>query len=95
MRAWSILLGGLAVWAVHFFVLYGVGSVLPGRSEARWLVLGLTLPALAVDAMILRKTIWPKDRTDPLDRWILQLGATGASVSLVAVVWQSVPALIP
>ena len=26
MRTWAILLGGLLVWAGHFFALYGIGE---------------------------------------------------------------------
>jgi hypothetical protein len=96
VRAWAILLGGLVVWALHFFVIYGIGSALPGRPEARWLVVGVTLPALAADVLILRKTVGAGSRSgagDPLERWISQGGAIGAAISLVAVAWQCVPAL--
>lgn len=94
MRAWTIVLGGLAVWAAHFFVLYGIASVLPGRPEARWLVLAATLPAVATDGLILWKTIGGGSRPDPLDRWTSQLGAIGAAISLIAVIWQCAPALV-
>ena len=94
MRAWIILLGGLAVWAMHFFVLYGIASVLPGRPEARWLVLAATLPAVAFDGLILWKTAGSRSRPDPLDGWIARIGAAGAAISLIAVVWQCAPALL-
>ena len=94
MRAWTILLGGLAVWAAHFFVIYGIASVLPGRPEARWLVLAATLPAVAADGLILWRTIGRGRRPDPLGRWTSQLGAMGAAISLIAVLWQSAPALV-
>jgi hypothetical protein len=92
MRGWTILLGGLAVWAAHFFVLYGIASVLPGRPEARWLVLAATLPALMADGLVLRKAIGLAGRPDELHRWTGRIGALGAALSLIAVVWQAVPA---
>lgn len=94
MRVWAVLLGGLTVWAAHFFVLYGIASVLPGRPEAQWLVLAATLPAVVADGLILRKTIGRGSRADPLDGWISRFGAIGAALSLVAVIWQSAPALV-
>lgn len=94
MRPWTILLGGLAIWAAHFFALYGIASVLPGRAEARWLAVAITLPALAADGLILGRILGRERRLGQLDRWISRVGASGAALSLVAVVWQSVPALI-
>ena len=94
MRTWTILLGGLVVWTVHFLVVYGVASVLPGQPAARWLVLAAALPALAIDGLILWKTIGGGSRPDALDRWVSQLGAIGAAISLIAVIWQCLPALV-
>ena len=93
MRAWAILLGGLAVWAAHFFALYAIASVLPGRPEAHGLVLAVTIPAIAADAMIVWKTLGAGRRPDPLDDWIVRLGAFGAAISLVGVAWQAIPAI--
>ena len=93
MRAWTILLGGLVVWTAHFFALYAIASVLPGQGEARWWVLAATFPALAANGLILWKTIGPGNN-DPLDRWIARVGAGGAALSLLAVIWQALPALM-
>jgi hypothetical protein len=93
MRAWTILLGGLIVWTAHFFALYAIGSVLPGRDEARWWVLAATLLALAANGLILWKTIGSASG-DPLDGWIVRVGAGGAALSLLAVIWQALPALL-
>lgn len=94
MRAGAILLGGLAVWAAHFFVLYGIASVLPGRPEASWLVLTATVPAILADAWIgWRAAAWMRP-TDQLHGSIGQIGAVGAALSLVAVIWQALPALL-
>lgn len=95
MRKWTLLLGGLLVWAAHFFLLYGFASVFPGTELARLLTLIATVPALAADAVLLwaaaaRRLVDP----DELDRWVLDVSAIGAGLSLVAVVWQALPALI-
>ena len=93
MRAWAILLGGLTVWTAHFFALYAIGSVLPGQCEARWWVLAATVPALAANGLILWRTVGPGGG-DSLDGWIARVGAGGAALSLLAVIWQALPALM-
>ena len=94
MRAWAILLGGLAIWAAHFFALYGIASILPGRPEAPWLVLAATVPAILADGWVgWRAAAWMR-ATDQLHRSIGQVGAVGAALSLIAVIWQALPALL-
>ena len=38
MRAWAFLLAGPLVWAAHFFILYGIGSVFPDDPIASYCV---------------------------------------------------------
>lgn len=92
MRQWSLLLGGLVVWAFHFFALYIVASVFPGAGTARWLTAAVTLPALAADGIVLWIAL--HRQADDLDRWIRRLGSLGAVLSLVAVLWQALPAIL-
>lgn len=92
MRQWAILLGGLVVWAAHFFAAYIAASLFPGSDTARWLTAGATVAALAADGAILLWTL--RAPGVGLDRWIRQLGAIGATLSLVAVLWQGLPALL-
>lgn len=96
MRKWALLLGGLLIWAAHFFLLYAFASIFPGSDTARWLTIAVTLPALAADVTILwlAAVSWVERRPDELDRWILEVGATGAALSLIAVVWQALPAIL-
>lgn len=96
MRTWLLLLGGLIVWAVHFFLLYGIASVFPGRDIAYWLSIVATVPALAADGAILWVTalLRMRGRTDEFGAWAVDLGAGGAAISFVAVAWQVMPALI-
>ena len=95
MRKWALLLGGLTIWAVHFFLIYGFGTIFPHTQLARILTLVATVPALAADALLLwiaaAGTLSSKDE---LDRWILNVGALGAALSFVAILWQALPALM-
>ena len=94
MRPWALLLAGLTVWAAHFFVLYGIASVLPGRpASAAWLVLAATVVAVAADALILRRALSGRASPDALDNWIARGAGLGAALSLLAVIWQAVPIL--
>ena len=94
MRDWAFLLGGLLVWAAHFFILYGIGSVFPDDPVASWLTIAATIAALAANAGILwllaARRLRPDDR---LGRWGDGLAALGAGLSMIAVLWQGLPAL--
>src|SRR3546814_13618413 len=46
MRTWALMLGGLLIWAAHFFALYGIGEFAGSSAGARATVAGLTILAL-------------------------------------------------
>jgi hypothetical protein len=94
LRAWVMLLGGLLVWAAHFFLLYALASLFPGQQIARTFTLIATVPALAADVLLLRTAAARALRTNELDRWVYKVSAIGAILSLVTVVWQALPALL-
>ena len=90
------MLGGLIVWAAHFFVIYGIGSIFPGTSTARLLALLATAPALAADAALIwfgaaRKIAAGQDG---LKSSMVDIGLLAAVLSFVAVLWQALPAII-
>ena len=91
--AWRMMLGGLLVWAAHFFTLYVLASVFASTVVARIGTGAATLVAVAANVMILRAA-WRSDGGDPFTRWTASLGALGAALSLVAVLWQAIPALV-
>lgn len=93
MREWALLLGGLVVWAAHFFLVYGFASIFPGMALARWLAIGATIAALAADAAILWLALAGGRLADELERWQARVGAAGAALSFVAVAWQGFPAI--
>jgi hypothetical protein len=93
VRTWVLLLGGLTVWAAHFFALYAIASLLPGQPQARWWALGATVPALAACALILRRLL-ANTGPDPFDRWARYVAALGAASALLAILWQLAPTLL-
>lgn len=96
MPGWRTMLGGLAVWAAHFFTLYALGSVFESAPPARFGSLVATIAAVIANLAILgalrRPSAAPAD--DPLAFWMKSLGSLGARLSLVAVLWQGLPAVV-
>ena len=93
MRKWALLLGGLVVWAAHFFLAYAFASIFPGSDLARWLALAATAAGLAGNAMIVWLALLQRRSSDELERWEARVGAAGAMLSFVAVAWQGLPAI--
>lgn len=96
MRGWVFLLGGLIIWAVHFFTIYAVASIFLTSTTSRVITLIVTAACLAADALLLRYTL-PKLSAgikDETDRWMVLIAALGAAISFVAVLWQGLPALL-
>ncbi len=96
MRAWALMLGGLLVWTVHFFLLYGFASIFPGREIAYWLTIAATVPAIAADAglLLLTARLRRRGNGDELRSWMIDIAAGGAALSLLALLWQVLPAFI-
>lgn len=96
MRAWLFMLGGLVVWAVHFFSIYIVASIFLTSPIARILTGIVTLACLAADALLLSFALRGGEgkADDGLSHWMRKLAVWGAGLSLIAVVWQGLPALL-
>lgn len=92
MSQWAFMLGGLLVWAAHFFMLYAFVSLLPGNDVARWLTLAATLAALAANGVL----IWLASRgvLTGYGAWPQRFAVLGALVSILAVFWQALPAIL-
>jgi hypothetical protein len=96
MRAWLLLLGGMLVWTVHFFALYALGSIFETTFIARIGTVAVTLACLAADGWLLvlcLRTARHHD-ADTVIGWPARLGAPLTVLSLVAVAWQGLPALL-
>ena len=103
MRRWLFLLGGLLIWAAHFTGVYAIASLadVMSRADAPWAlaaVAALTVVCVAGDAALLVGALRRPDRdaeSDPgLARFWRSVAGLGALVSLIAVLWQGLPALI-
>lgn len=89
------MLGGLIVWAVQFFALYIIASIFMTTPLSRVLAAATTLACLVADALLLRGALaLRRARNDEVALWRASLAAMAAGISLVAVVWQGLPALL-
>lgn len=93
MRSWLILLGGLLLWAVHFFLLYGIGEFAGASAASRGAVLLLSGLALGAVGLLARQLL-PLDRSDDFTRWRAAVAVGGLALSALAIAWQALPALI-
>ncbi|MCF8709675.1 hypothetical protein [Rhizorhapis sp. SPR117] len=93
MRGWTCLLSGLIVWTVHFFTLYIIASVFLTTPLARILTLFVTLGCLAAVALLFKRVL-RSDTLVPLDAWMRAVALCGIGLSAVAIIWQTLPALI-
>lgn len=98
MRTWLFIFGGLLVWAAHFFGVYGLASLADVIENAdiawsRWATAGWTLLCAAADGALLRAAT-RRTACDELQRFTRSVAVGGALISLAAVLWQGLPALV-
>lgn len=93
MRPWIILLGGLIVWAIHFFVLFGIASILLTTLTARILTLLATVLCLGMIG-VLAAHLQRCRLADETTGWGREVARTGVGLSAIAVIWQALPALL-
>lgn len=96
MRAWAFMLGGMIVWAVHFFALYIVASIFLTSTTSRVLTVLITLACLAAAGLLLQRSrrAIRHEGDDAFTRWQAYLAALTAALALVAILWQGLPAFI-
>jgi hypothetical protein len=81
---WQGAAWAMAIWAVHFSVLWGASSIFPNADAARWIAAAATLGALvALAALHLRCQRWSKRSVQP--------AATG--LAALAIVFGALPAV--
>ena len=89
MSYWRDLLGGLLLWTAHFFVVYGIASILPGTGAAAVLVVLITAVTLAITAYLLMKELRVKRASDDdLQRWSANLALLGYALAIIAIAYQ-------
>ena len=95
MRFWRNLLGGLILWAAHFFAVYGVASLWPGTQLARILVLVATVLAFAVGGWLSVKGLRQfRAATDDMHRWSWSLALLGYALAGAAIAYQGLPSAL-
>lgn len=103
-------MAGFLIWFAHFNLVYAVNAVACARGFAATRVLGVgivplavllaTAVALAALGLVWRRARVPRRATsadsasEPSARLLRYLAAAGAAAGLVAVIWQTVPALM-
>lgn len=96
---WRLLLGGPLIWAAHFGLIYAAASifhVVRGEPDAAARIVTLVITALCFggSGFVLAAAL-RQPRAEPLDRFWRIVAATGAILAMIAIFWQTLPALIP
>lgn len=94
MRSWLLTLGGLLVWAAHFFAVYIAGSLFPGTRTARWLTIGLTIIALGAILLLIYRIYRRGQPSNGSAGWLDTLALLGAGLAGIAILYQTLPAFI-
>lgn len=93
MRGWTFMLGGMIVWTVHFFVLYGIASVFLTSTLSRVLTVVVSIGCEVANGWLIARA-WRMRPIDEPDEWVRRLTLTGLALSALAVFWQALPAVI-
>src|SRR3546814_2534998 len=72
MRTWALMLGGLLIWAAHFFALYGIGEFAGSSAGARATVAGLTILALGGVGIVAYRSR-RRSTSDDFNGWSVRL----------------------
>jgi hypothetical protein len=93
MRIWVTLLGGLIVWALHFFALYAVGSIFLTTDLARGLTILLTVACLAIVGLVGLRA-WRGGHLDAASQWARVVALWSVLISIIAILWQGAVAVL-
>ena len=94
MVVWRNLLGGLMLWAVHFFAVYGIASVLPGTRTAVVLILLATGLALAAASWLLARAYAARTASDDLQSWSARLALPAYALAGGAIIYGGLAAAL-
>lgn len=95
MRTWVYLLGGLLVWAAHFFTVY-LASIIFLTSNTTRIIAGVATAVCLLAAGALAIFGWA-GRTgsgERVGRWTHTIAALSGAAAFIAVAWQGLPALL-
>jgi hypothetical protein len=92
VQSWGFLLGGLIVWTVHFFALYGIASIFLTTPLARLLTLVISLACLAANTLLFRRVV--RAAATDMDPWVRTIALYAVGISTLAILWQALPAIL-
>lgn len=97
MKTWLWMTGGLILWAAHFLGVYLISSAADVASTAddvRWrmAVLAFSLVFILAAASLLWAALG-RLQTES-GRFANQLAALAAAISLIAIIWQTLPTVV-
>ena len=75
----------LSVWAAHFSLLWAASSALPDQPAARWIAVGLTVPALGA-----MWWLWQRGAV----RSLVSIPALGIAIAATGIVFSVMPAIV-
>lgn len=98
MKRWLFLLGGPLIWAAHFLAIYATASIsvqlAGGATVPARLVIALAGLLAAIAAALLAHAAWRRTSQTPFDAFERAVALAGAAIALIAIVWQTLPALL-
>lgn len=99
MPRWRLLLGGPLIWAAHFTAIYATSSVShlavgATNTTARIVTLAATLACLGASFWVLAAALRQR-QADDLSLFWRAVAAAGAALAIIAIIWQTLPALAP
>lgn len=99
MGRWLLLLGGPLIWAAHFLAIYFIASLAEQLSGETGLIARALILAAGGVAIIAALLVLASARRlstqNALDRFWRLIAQAGAVLAIIAVLWQSLPALAP
>ena len=95
MLRWLDMLAGPLVWTLHFAIVYGIASISlqasgAVTSEAR---LAIIIAGVVLAPVIAIIAFWPR-RSDSEARFRPVVRMSGAIISIIAIVWQTLPIIL-
>ena len=96
------VLAGPLVWATHFLAIYAITALLCERSSAQtpvleflpWAIACATLVAAAALFTIIAMSLRERRNQRSAARFVHWLSATLAALALLAVLWETLPAML-
>lgn len=94
LQRWVDLLAAPLIWALHFGVVYAIASI---SIQANGSVTGESRIAIAIASVLLAALIaavsfWPRADSGP--KFFTTIRTSAALITIVAIVWQSLPVIL-